>query len=419
MRNLLLIEHLRYDATHDPLTGLANRAAWEAYANAMLAAAPWDAGEVEAIVLMDLDGFKDVNDTLGHHHGDELLMQVARRLATVVGSRGVVARFGGDEFAVFLPRTTREDAGAVADSITRVMQEPVVVGEVRIEVQGSAGIAFAPAHGVDVPTLLKRSDLAMYASKRTTNRVTVFHDTLENHGPNRLALMADLRRSLADGGLTIAVQPKASVMTGEITGVEVLARWHHASEGEVVPEVFIPLAERSGMIRELTAATLDRALGLCRGWRSTGLDLSVAVNLSPRALLEDDLLDTVSRALTYHWVPPQLLTLEITESSVIADPEAALVALRRLRELGVRLSVDDFGTGYSSLSYLKRLPVQEVKIDRSFVRDLAHDQDDEIIVRAVADLGRSLNLEVVAEGVEDVATWRRLQEIGCTTVQGF
>jgi EAL domain-containing protein (putative c-di-GMP-specific phosphodiesterase class I) len=231
--------------------------------------------------------------------------------------------------------------------------------------------------------------------------------------------MADLRRALHDGQITIAVQPKALLPHGEVTGVEVLARWSHPQQGPVSPEVFIALAERSGLIRELTASILEQALAECSGWRRQGLDVSVAVNLSPRALLDADLLRVVTDALRRHQVPAPMLTLEITESSVIADPEAALVALHALRRLGVRLSVDDFGTGYSSLSYLKRLPVQEVKIDRSFVRDLVREPDSEVIVRAVTDLGRSLHLEVVAEGVEDLATWRRLGELGAITVQGY
>jgi EAL domain-containing protein (putative c-di-GMP-specific phosphodiesterase class I) len=204
-----------------------------------------------------------------------------------------------------------------------------------------------------------------------------------------------------------------------VTGVEALARWTHALQGAISPEVFIPLAERSGLIRDLTASTLDQSLAACSAWMSLGLHISVAVNLSPRALLDADIVPVVTNALARHAVPASLLTLEITESSVISDPEAALHALHALRQLGVRLSVDDFGTGYSSLSYLKRLPVQEVKIDRSFVRDLVHDPDDEVIVRAVTDLGRSMRLDVVAEGVEDLATWRRLQQFGTITVQGY
>ncbi|HYJ73992.1 MAG TPA: EAL domain-containing protein [Kineosporiaceae bacterium] len=419
VRNAQLIDQLRYDAGHDALTGLANRIAWEGAVRSCLERGDWHRGRVDAVVLVDLDGFKDVNDTLGHHHGDHLLVEVARRLCVAVGERGTVARFGGDEFVVLLPATTRSGAVEVADAVTAAVQEPIALGDVQVEVQASAGIALAPVHGSDIGALLKRADLAMYSSKRTTTRVTVFHDSLEDQGPNRLALMADLRRALHDGQITIAVQPKALLPHGEVTGVEVLARWSHPQQGPVSPEVFIALAERSGLIRELTASILEQALAECSGWRRQGLAVSVAVNLSPRALLDADLLRVVTDALRRHQVPAPMLTLEITESSVIADPEAALVALHALRRLGVRLSVDDFGTGYSSLSYLKRLPVQEVKIDRSFVRDLVREPDSEVIVRAVTDLGRSLHLEVVAEGVEDLATWRRLGELGAITVQGY
>jgi diguanylate cyclase (GGDEF)-like protein len=419
VRNAQLIEKLRYDAGHDALTGLCNRVAWETAASRQLRVADWDQERVDAVILVDLDGFKDVNDTLGHHHGDRLLVQVAARLSAAVGSLGTVARFGGDEFAVLVPGRTRAEAVRTAEAIAAATREPIALGDVTVEVQASAGIAVAPAHGTDLPTLLKRADLAMYSSKRTTADVTVFHDSLEDHGPNRLALMADLRRALNNGEIVIAVQPKAVLPHGRVIGVEALARWTHAQQGAISPEVFIPLAERSGLIREVTAATLDQALAACSGWMSLGLRISVAVNLSPRALLDVNLVSVVTDALARHAVPASLLTLEITESSVISDPDAALNALHALRELGVRLSVDDFGTGYSSLSYLKRLPVQEVKIDRSFVRDLVRDPDDEVIVRAVTDLGRSLHLDIVAEGVEDLATWRRLQQFGPIVVQGY
>ncbi len=419
VRNAQLLEKLRHDAGHDALTGLANRVAWETAATRRLGMADWDEERVDAVILVDLDGFKDVNDTLGHHYGDRLLVQVAARLSAAVGALGTVARFGGDEFAVLVPGRTRAEAVRAAEAIAAATREPIALGDVNVEVHASAGIAVAPAHGTDLPTLLKRADLAMYSSKRTTAEVTVFHDSLEDHGPNRLALMADLRRALHDGEIVIAVQPKAVLPEGRVTGVEALARWTHPQQGAISPEVFIPLAERSGLIRELTAATLDQALASCRAWMALGLRISVAVNLSPRALLDANLVPVVTEALTRHDVPASLLTLEITESSVISDPEAALHALHTLRHLGVRLSVDDFGTGYSSLSYLKRLPVQEVKIDRSFVRDLVHDPDDEVIVRAVTELGRSLHLDVVAEGVEDLATWRRLRQFGPIAVQGF
>jgi diguanylate cyclase (GGDEF)-like protein len=419
VRNAQLIEKLRYDAGHDALTGLANRVAWETSAGRRLGLADWEQERVDAVVLVDLDGFKDVNDTLGHHHGDQLLVQVAARLSATVGALGAVARFGGDEFAVLVPGTTRAEAIRTAEAIAAATREPIGLGDVHVEVRASAGIALAPTHGTDLPTLLKRADLAMYQSKRTTAEVTVFHDSLEDHGPNRLALMADLRQALHAGEIVIAVQPKAVLPHGQVTGVEALARWTHPQQGPISPEIFVSLAERSGLIRELTATTLDQALACCSAWAEIGLRISVAVNLSPRALLDADLVPVVADALERHGVPAPLLTLEITESSVISDPEAALGALHALRHLGVRLSVDDFGTGYSSLSYLKRLPVQEVKIDRSFVRDLVRDPDDEVIVRAVTDLGRRLHLDVVAEGVEDLATWRRLQQLGPIVAQGY
>ncbi|MCW2745022.1 MAG: hypothetical protein JWM48_1572 [Mycobacterium sp.] len=419
LRNGQLVRRLRHDATHDRLTRLANRAGWEQVAEAALAAGPGPNGCGPAVVLLDLDGFKDVNDTLGHQAGDLLLIEVASRLVAAAGAETHVARFGGDEFAVLVPDADQDTAVGVGDALVRAMQEPLTLGEVHVEVQASTGVALAPVHGRDLGTLLKRADLALYSSKRTSRRVTVFHAGLEDQGPNRLSLMADLRRALHDGEVVVAVQPKALLATGHVTGVEALARWNHPVEGPIPPDVFIPLAESSGMIRELTASILDQSLVLCAAWNAAGNDLTVAVNLSPRALLDEGLLKTVTDALERHGVPAHQLILEITESSVIADPEAALEALHALRDAGISLSVDDFGTGYSSLSYLKRLPVQEVKIDRSFVRDLVRDPDDALIVRAVADLGRNLGLTVVAEGVEDEATWHRLRNLGVDTAQGY
>jgi diguanylate cyclase (GGDEF)-like protein len=419
LRNGQLIDRLWYDATHDALTALANRSAWEGAARATLAHTSFADGLEAGVLLVDLDGFKDVNDTFGHHHGDAVLVEVARRLESAVAELGVLARFGGDEFVVLVPRGRRETILAVAESIVSAMHRPVTVGDVEVEVQTSVGVAVAPEHGSDLSTLLKRADLAICDGRSSGARVAVFHADLEDHGPNRLEIIADLRRALEDGEVRIAVQPKADLSTGDVTGAEVLARWTHPRRGPLPPDVFIPLAERSGLIRELTAAVLDQAVAECASWRAAGVSLSVAVNLSPRALVDDELLDTVATTLRRHGLPAQLLTLEITEGCVMNDPERAITALHHLRTAGVRLSVDDFGTGYSSLAYLKRLPIQEVKIDRSFVLGLAAGDEDALIIQAVADLGRNLGLDVVAEGVENEQVWDRLRTLGCTAAQGY
>jgi len=288
-----------------------------------------------------------------------------------------------------------------------------------VEVGGSLGLSLAPAHATDPAGLLKRADLAMYDAKSSTKGLRVYQPDLESDNPRRLTLVAELRTALNTGQIEVHVQPQAQTRTGEVGSVEALVRWRHPERGPVAPDEFIPVAERSGLIGPLTTRVLDLSLAALADWRRQGEDLSIAVNLSTRSLHDADLVEEVARLLRRYDVPAERLTLEVTESSVMADPARATALLNELRELGVRLSVDDFGTGYSSLSYLKRLPVQEVKIDRSFVAGL-HDQGGDVaIVRAIVDLGRHLGLEVVAEGVEDQATWDQLATMGCDLVQGW
>ncbi|HEV7188923.1 MAG TPA: GGDEF domain-containing phosphodiesterase, partial [Blastococcus sp.] len=287
------------------------------------------------------------------------------------------------------------------------------------EVGASVGIALAPAHATDAPTLLKRADLAMYDAKSSTRSLRFYEPDLDNQSPRRLTFVTELRAALQNGDLQVHVQPKARLDSGRVVGVEALVRWEHPELGWVPPDEFVPIAERSGLIGPLTTRVLDGALAAWADWRSAGHDLSVAVNLSARSLHDADLVEEVDRLLRRHGVPAERLTLEVTEGSVMADPSRAVAVLHQLRDLGVRLSVDDFGTGYSSLSYLQRLPVQEVKIDRSFVTGLSTESENVAIVRAIIDLGRHLGLEVVAEGVEDGATWDLLTSMNCDLVQGW
>ncbi|WP_167762219.1 bifunctional diguanylate cyclase/phosphodiesterase [Blastococcus sp. CT_GayMR20] len=420
LRNGELIGQLRHDSLHDALTGLPNRA--DVHRRLVTSLAPASDGPVDslAVVVLDLDEFKQVNETLGHRQGDELLREVALRLERVVGAAGTVARLGADEFAVVLPAAKDpEHVVHLARRALRALERPVQLDGMPVGIGASAGIALAPQHATDADSLLKCADMAMQDAKSSTSRVRIYTPDLENDSPRRLTLVSDLRSAVHDGRIEVYVQPQAALADGRVTGVEALVRWHHASLGWIPPDEFIPVAERNGLIGPLTTRVLDASLAACSLWMDAGHELGVAVNLSTRSLLEDDLVRQVGLLLATHEVPADRLTLEITEGSVMVDPARAVAVLKDLRGLGVRLSVDDFGTGYSSLAYLQRLPVQEVKIDRSFVSDLGSAPENAAIVRAIIDLGRHLDLEVVAEGVEDAATWDLLAVLGCDLVQGW
>jgi diguanylate cyclase (GGDEF)-like protein len=420
LQNGQLIGRLRYEAEHDALTGLPNRALLQRTLAAALddVAAGGSAGA--AVMILDLDEFKEVNETLGHQQGDRLLVEVGARLTAAVGGAGTVARLGGDEFAVLVPGTADEDQVLhLGRRMLRLLEQPVGLDGLEVEIGASVGLALAPVHATDPAALLKRADRAMQDAKVSTRRIRAYEPELDHDHPRRLTLVSALRAALQDGGLSVHVQPQARPGTGEVVGCEALVRWTHPELGPVFPDEFIPVAERSGLIGPLTTVVLDAALAACAQWRAAGADLGVAVNLSARSLHDADLVEEVARLLRRHAVPAGRLTLEVTESSVMADPTRAVAVLHRLRDLGVRLSVDDFGTGYSSLSYLKRLPVQEVKIDRSFVTGLREQGEDVGIVRAIVDLGRHLGLEVVAEGVEDADTQTVLSDMGCDLIQGY
>jgi diguanylate cyclase (GGDEF)-like protein len=411
-----LIEQLQHDALHDALTGLPNRTSFQRRLGEALQAAARTGDEL-AVVILDLDGFKDVNDTLGHQQGDLVLTKVAARLTTALGDDGTLARLGGDEFAVFLPRAQREQALAVCRRLATGLQGPMKLQGMQFEVGASVGFAMFPDHGVDGAVLMKRADVAMYEAKTSGLRICEYDPANDTTSARRLALAGQLRSALADDAVEVHVQPQADVRTGEIRSVEALARWRHPDLGVVSPTEFIPVAERSGLIGQLTMAMLDVSLRGAAKWREHGV--SVAVNVSPRSLLDPTLVSDVQAALERWQVPPHLLTLEVTEGAVMTDPDRAIALLGRFREMGVRLSVDDFGTGYSSLSYLKRLPVHEVKIDRSFVTALVHSNEDHAIVRSIITLGTNLGLEIVAEGVEDQETYDLLAAMGCTKIQGW
>ena len=420
LQNGRLIDELRHEALHDALTGLPNRVLLRQVLDAALEGVRLRRDCRTAVMVIDLDGFKDVNDTFGHAQGDALLQEVGERLRSAVGHSGTVARLGGDEFAVVLPDCGDDEAALrVARRVMHSFRQPMELDDQVVEVGASVGVALAPAHGTDTTSLLKRADLAMYNAKQSTGGLRVFEPVLDTSTERRLTLVAELRHALSARELEVHVQPQADLATREVRSVEALVRWHHPRLGQVSPEEFIAVAERSGLIGALTTLVLEQSLAACAAWRADGIDVSVAVNLSTRSLLDTDLLDEVRRLLRRYELPARSLTLEVTESGVMADPARAVALLLELRELGVRLSVDDFGTGYSSLSYLKRLPVHEVKIDKSFVLDLTTHGEDGAIVRSIVDLGGNLGLDVVAEGVEDEPTWQLLQSMGCRLGQGW
>ena len=407
----------RYQALHDALTGLPNRTMFRSEVDAAIRRSP---SAPFAVLLMDLDKFKEVNDTLGHHNGDRVLITAAARLQASSRPTDLVARLGGDEFGILLDGVpSAEDAMALARRLVDAMGAPFSVEDLTLEVGASIGIALYPLHGADVDTLVQRADVAMYEAKRGYRGCAVYSPDQDSYSPARLALVTDLRRAIDAGELGVVYQPKVDLRNGLVIGAEALVRWHHPQRGDVPADEFVPVAEHTGLLRPLTLLVLDRALAACAGWRAEGYPLVVAVNLSVRNLLDPELPSDVERLLARHDVPADALELEITESALIADPARSESGLHRLRELGVGIAIDDYGTGYSSLAYIRRMPVTALKIDKSFVMGMATDENDGVIVRSTIDLGRNLGLAVVAEGVEDPETWATLLEYGCEVAQGY
>jgi diguanylate cyclase (GGDEF)-like protein len=411
------IEHAHL-ALHDALTDLPNRTLFHDRVQQALRAAP-RTGSPVAVMLMDLDRFKEINDTLGHHSGDLLLQEIGPRLLAALRTDDTVARLGGDEFAVLLPSVpSAEAAVAVAQKLRDALSEPYSLDGLTVETDASIGVALSPEHGADAPTLLRRADVAMYVAKRTGTGVEVYASDHDRNSRRRLALIGDLRRAIASGELVLRYQPIADLRTGEVRAVEALVRWHHPRLGVVPPDEFVRLAEDTGLMQPLTAFVLESALRQRHAWRRSGYDFPVSVNLSMRNLHDVGLPDQVERLLRLWRLPPEALELEITESSIMADPQRAMDVIEQLRAMGLGLVIDDFGTGYSSLAHLKQLPVHAIKIDRSFVIGMENDENDATIVRSAIDLAKNLGLVVVAEGVETDATWNRLADLGCDLAQG-
>jgi len=409
---------LEYQALHDTLTDLPNRTlVLDRLRQAILAAEREN--KPLALLLMDLDRFKEVNDALGHHHGDLLLKLVGPRVLSVLRESDTIARLGGDEFAILLPATDMDGATVAAQKILDALTRSFVVEGFFLDIGASIGIALFPEHGEDVDMLMRRADVAMYQAKQSGSGYAVYILEHDRHSPSRLTLMGELRHAVERKELILHYQPKIDLKSGRTIGVEALVRWQHPHQGLIHPDQFISLAEHIGVIKPLTLWVLAEATRQGVAWRRAGLEITIAVNLSVRNLHDLHLPDWIAELLAASHLPPEGLNLEITESAIMADPARAMEILTRLRGMGIRLSIDDFGAGYSSLSYLKKLPVTEVKVDKSFIIGMSGNTDDAVIVRSTIDLAHNLGLKVAAEGVESQAVLDRLIAMGCDEAQGY
>jgi diguanylate cyclase (GGDEF)-like protein len=413
-------EELQRIVTTDELTGLANRERFREVMEERIREAREASGRL-VVMLMDLDRFKEINDTLGHHYGDVLLRDLGPRLVDAVGVHGLVARLGGDEFGILPPQGSDDIAAVeqVASRLTKCVSAPFVVDELSLEVGVSIGIARFPEDGDDSHALLRCADIAMYAAKEAQCDFKLYAADQNQHSVRRLSVLSDIRHALSSDQIVVHYQPIVDVEDLTVTGAEGLVRWQHPELGLIPPGAFVQTVEQTGLIGPLTRHVLERSIAECASWRKEGRDLSVAVNLSVRNLLDRDLPREIERLLSAYSLPPEALELEITESMIMSDPERAVATVTRLSALGVRMSVDDFGTGYSSLANLRRLPIKDLKIDRSFVSPMLSDESDLIIVRSTINLGHDLGLRVIAEGVEDAATLQELALLGCDLAQGY
>jgi diguanylate cyclase (GGDEF)-like protein len=404
-------------AYRDPLTELPNRNRFLAELQQALAQVA--SGDNAAVLLMDLDNFKDLNDTLGHDAGDSLLCQLAARLSYLLREGEQLARLGGDEFALLVPHCNPGTAIHAAQHYRSALTQPFDVRGISMTLNATLGIALYPDHGESAGTLLQHAEVAMYLGKAQRSPYALYRPELDRYSLLRLALMSELKSAIDDGQLSLYLQPKLDIAKGRLYGVECLVRWIHPTHGFIPPDEFIPLAEQTGNVCALTRWVVRTALAQMRAWQAEGLALRTAINISALDLADPKFAGFIAAQLKEYGVAPANLVVEITESAVMADPELAMGQLTQLCESGVRLSIDDYGTGYSSMAQLKRLPVHELKIDKSFVLDLLSNRDDEIIVRSTIELGHNMNLKVVAEGVETAEVLARLGEFGCDIAQGY
>jgi diguanylate cyclase (GGDEF)-like protein len=411
-------DQIRRLAYRDVLTELPNRTLFNDRLNVAMEFAQRERKPL-AVLLLDLDRFKQINDTLGHHTGDQVLQQTAKRLGALLRKSDTIARLGGDEFIVLLSDCGIESAKQIAEKIAKALDEPIVIGEHSLDVRASIGIAGYPVDSGDPDTLMRHADLAMYAAKRGNLGVAAYEASLGRHGTGQLSLLSELRRAIENDELRLVFQPKIDMSTGEIVGAEALVRWQHPERGLVPPGDFIPFAEQTGFIKSITRWVIEAAAQQCGRWSALGMSLKLVINISVQDLLDPGMPEAILAALQRNDVPARSLGLEITESGVMQDQAAAIAVLKRLRALSIDLAVDDFGTGHSSLAYIKQLQVTELKIDRSFVRNIVQDDKDRAIVLSIIELAHNLDLTVVAEGVEDKSSLEVLHKLGCDLVQGY
>lgn len=407
------------NATHDQLTGLPNRILLKDRLGQAILNAARDQTRL-AVLIMDIDRFKEINEAMGPYNGDRLLKQVAIRLQSAQHESETTARLGGDEYAVVIPKLTQpREVSLVVKRLEKALEAPFMLEGLKLDVRASIGIAFYPEHGTDADTLMQRADVAMYAAKRNRAGFLVYSPKYDEYSPQRLTLMGELRLAIEENQLALHFQPKVDLKSRTIGEVEVLVRWNHPKYGLMFPDEFIPLAERTGLIKPLTMWVLNNALKQCTAWKQADVNLGVAVNLSAQVLFDLDLPDIIAGAMAAHDVPPAQLILEITESAIMVDKDRALQILSRLSDMGVRIAIDDFGTGYSSLAYLSKMPVDEIKIDKSFVLDMRDNNANAVIVHATIQLGHNLGMSVIGEGVENVEVLEKLHSLGCDAAQGY
>lgn len=409
-------QEIQFLAYYDSLTELPNRNQFQKYLNETIEANP---KQQFAVLTLDVDRFKDINDTIGHDAGDRLLKEIAVRLKSFAQQNTFIAHTGGDEFAIVCPLAEGQSAGKIADLYASMFEKPFIIEQLTLEVRLSIGIACYPQDATSALGLMQCADIALYSGKGNHHAYTIYNEALNKHSVQRLSLMSELRGALAEGQLQLYYQPKLAIAENKITTVECLIRWIHPVHGFIPPDDFIPLAEQTGAIREVTKWALRTGMTQQKTWMDSGHQIGIAVNISAVDLIDMQLPTYVAELLTEFDATPDMLTLEVTESAVMTDPTSAMKALNTLQRMGIELSIDDFGTGYSSMAQLKKMPVNELKIDKAFVLELAKSEDDKIMVRTLMSLAQNLGLKTVAEGVEDAATLNFLKDIGCTKAQGF
>ncbi len=409
---------LEYQTLHDRLTGLPNRAMLENMLSNNIAAAQAST-QPFALLMIDLDRFKEVNDTLGHSIGDKLLQAIAQRLSVMPQHEENVARFGGDEFCMVIPNTTQHAACEVASLVIKMLDRVIDIDHHQLLVGASVGIALYPQDGDDTQILMQHADVAMYEAKKNRTGYALYNAVCDQHSVRQLSLVHELRHAIETGALELHYQPKFAIATSQLVGVEALLRWTHPTHGRISPDQIIPMAEQTGLIRPLTRWVLDTALRQCETWRQNGMDISVAVNLSANCILDHHLMDWINQWFSCNALPPSRLVIEVTESAMMSDTVKSIEVLTQFAAKGIGISVDDYGTGFSSLAYLKRLPIKEIKIDRSFVMDMFTDESDAVIVRSTIDLAHNLGMQVVAEGVESQDILNLLAMLGCDYAQGY